>query len=419
MHRKNIKIILYIGFLAFFVAYSFSFVRQSYQGALPNYISAAKNIGTLTFCISQSEVNHFNKLSNSSEGVLNYDKRRYSFHSSECTSDSDVVARGVGYLISYGYLFLIYIIMFLFGWMGDVQSIIFVSTISHGFCSAWLFSMLKEKSSRIFFSIIYIFNPAVIWIICGGYYYSFLPLAGAIFYYLYLNLIKESSNYKNLLLGFFLLALLVVLRPTLSLLYCFAATLYVRKYKIRNLVGLLILLSAFLICYFVVITSHYGPWHTVLTGVDSYNWLNNIYLDDDNTVRRIANFLKLNHTNAPLVLQIGAEKYIEIAREIAIKFYAENPYILIRNFIFNLFGSFGFGYFNKYPILTITSTIFGGLVFLLMLLKNCKILSAAIFFSVISYIIYFPPILAYNLTGYVLTCVFLSVYVGQKMRVNE
>lgn len=408
----------FLGFLIFLITYAASFFRTGYQGALPNYISASKNISVTSFdvCIDPGEVSYFNELNGSSEGVISYEKRHYSFNSGYCTTNRDLLARGFGYLISYGYLFLILFFIKIAGWMGDFQAIIFFASLCHAFVSLQVLNLFTKKIEKKLFSIIYIFNPFVIYIISGSYYYSFLPVSGLAFLYIYSQIFSGKMQVNIIVNYFILMGFTVLIRPTLAPLYLFTLALFFFKNKENKYVNLFLISKSLIIIYFLYNISIYGPWHSALVGLDSYSWDNNIILSDINATDKISNYLSIPIKNYPLVLQIGVDNYINSAKDIVVNFYAENKFLYVRNLIFNIFCGFSFGYINISSGATYFSIFIGFIVSNLMIIKGYKLFLIAILMSMISYILYFPPIPAYNITSYMLVSFFLANFLGKSIK---
>jgi hypothetical protein len=316
-----------------------------------------------------------------------------------------------------GYVLLIRSSTFLFGqFAGDMQAIILLQLLVHLIISFTILYSLKENSKIIIFSVLYVANPVILYFVVFNFYYfwQLVPPALCIWIY-YFN---PQKNLGLLSIIAVLCALIILTRPTVLFVGLLLSFLVVNKYGWKPgalFIGLLI--SCLLILH---APSQKNLWHTTYIGIGAYENEYKIALSDidgaalyeEKTGERMSTSLGGNAYEYET-----AERYKRIAKERYFEIIKDNPLMIVRNAALNIFQSFGVGYINKgSDTINYLTSLLGFAILALLISRGKYFLTLLIITTNITFILYYPPIPAYNLGAYLPLAFALTLIMHEFLR---
>ncbi len=301
-----------------------------------------------------------------------------------------------------GYSYIIRLSTFIFPFLGDSTSLIVLQLLTHiTLCLLLIFLCKNNKHFIFLFSILYVFNPLIIYFVVLNYYYFWQCIPG--FTILFLLLYKRKPQWIAVIFTL-LLTFATLSRPTILFLSIMTILLYYRYYS-ALFASLNLIIAALL---FITINKpiEKNIWHTVYVGIAAYPNKHVLSLSDNE-----AYALYKTETGEDLNASVGGNyydeevisKYKEITRERVIAVLNTDPLIFIKNGILNSLQCFSTGYLNLgIPWLNIFSAGLGCIFLIALWISKQRFIILCITLYSISFCLYYPPIQAYLFGAYII-----------------
>jgi len=310
---------------------------------------------------------------------------------------------------NYGYVLIALFARHLFPHTGDLKGAVYLQIGIHSLtCLFFTLFILDSKWKIYSFIVFYAANPLIIHFVTFPFYYFWLFVPS--FFYALL-ILKPNWSLWTGVIACPLLVFALLIRPTpifLAIFFFLLAIYYQKNIKRKIVVSTMFL---FFLAGFISLrsVSSSGPWHTIYVGIGAYpnnvgvkslsdneaydyfNKISGVYIDTD--------AISGNYNNPKLrnaYLNSLKMRYFKIAKS--------NPLLLLRNAILNSLQVFSVGYIVDRPLLTWLSAGLGGFVLLFLLLTRQGLWVVAIYLSALGFVLYYPPIPAYNIAAYLLLC---------------
>jgi len=347
------------------------------------YLSASINFDWLEFTlyVNWDEIKEFSKLSNS-------DMFTYNFTKMNDLTLYDYLAKGL--------VVILIIAKKIFFWQGDLESLQSLQYIVHLILSIFLISLLKKNYQKVLFFLFYAINPIILYFVNYPYYYFWQVIPSVLFSYWYFN----QDKIKNILyLYSFIFAFIYITRPTVLFLILLFYILYMFRTSFK--IGFLNLIL-FLTLINIAPNLSIGPWHTMYVGIGAYDNKYNINLDDGDGYKYYESQTAKIVNSSNIMNSDIKKNYYKVLKNRYIDILNENPTMLFKNAILNIFESYSIGYKVGSKNIIYFSAITGLFMIVLLLYTKQYILFFAIGFSGGSFSLYFPPIGAYMYGSYIL-----------------
>jgi hypothetical protein len=258
-----------------------------------------------------------------------------------------------------------------------------------------------KKELRFYFIIFYLFNPFVIYFIIYPNPYFLLSVSGFIVLKSYL---KNKYSIKEVILSLIILLFIFLIRSA-SIGFIFAYFIILISKKTSTLKYALIIFFTFMLSYFFLKSENVNRiWHTVFAGYHAYKKDNRLMLDDN-----IANLIYFKNNNIEKVPDSFSQDYLDKVKELALHKLKIDKITFFKNFFFNSFSLFSFGYkFSNYYYFTLSNVLIGFLLFILFF-SHFPFLTSLIYIIEFPWITYYPPIIGYRFGTLILLSYLLAI----------
>ena len=309
---------------------------------------------------------------------------------------------------NYGYVLIVLISRNIFPNLGEINSLILFQILIHLISSVIILLFLFEKHyQKILFIILYSANPLIIHFVTFPFYYFwlFIPSFSLIF------IIKRKDSVKFIIPVITLFLLLsTLIRPTTIFLsffvYVFSFFFNTEKQTkaIVFLFGIIFLLGLSIIKNKSTTSL---PFHTMYVGIGSYP--NDFEIFSNSDAEGFIYYKKLtgleistDAINGNYKIDSVRDKYNQLLKVRYLEILKKEPILIIKNATLNFLQIFSFGYYTKSLTVSYFSSLIG--LFILITLVHFKkwIYIVGISLYSLSYVLYFPPIPAYNFGVYLM-----------------
>jgi len=294
-----------------------------------------------------------------------------------------------------GYLYLINLAKFLFPFTGDIGSVKILQLTIHVLISFAVLLLLKNLKLQVLFLLLYVFNPLIIYYALYPFYYFWTIIPSAVFVILYLYNKKiplRAILFLSIVLAFFYHVRSSILFISLFvLLFSTRHQSWLKKFSV---------LTVYLLAIWFMQSAHSGkhPGHIMYTALGAYP---NKYVrgfDDRESWKAYEEFKGINYNYSTVPGMYDEEVFfgesewcLRQFKEIAIR----EPLMILRNSILNLFQAFSAGHIRGNLYFNYLSSIIGLLIFIALIVRKKLLLITAILTSVITYVLYLPPLPVY------------------------
>jgi hypothetical protein len=301
-----------------------------------------------------------------------------------------------------GYLHLINLAKFLFPFTGDIGSVKILQVTVHVLISFAVLLLLKKLNLQIPFLLLYVFNPLIIYYALYPFYYFWTIIPSAFFVILYLYNKKIPLRvilFLSIVLAFFYHVRSSILFISLFvLLFSTWHQSWLKKFSV---------LTVYLLAIWFIQSSHSGkhPGHIMYTSLGAYP---NKYVQGFNdrvSWKAYEEFKGIDYNYSTVPGMYDAEVFfgesewcLRQFKEIAIR----EPLMILRNSTLNLFQAFSAGHIRENLYFNYLSSIFGFIFFIAIIVRKKFLLLTAILTSVITYVLYLPPLPVYLYGSYLI-----------------
>ena len=308
---------------------------------------------------------------------------------------------------NYGYVLVALASQKIFPFLGDIQGVIWLQLSMHILFSIFfVINIIHKPLHRLYFLIFYAANPLIIYFTTFPFYYFWMFIPSYVFSVL---ILRPEGRLTWVCLSTPLLLLSILIRPTtvfLAVLIYILSFLLVSKNKERLLV-FLVFLFFILALFYISSMSSGSPWHTMYVGIGAYPNDNGVNVLSDSEAYsffydKTGLIVDTNAVNGNFNDPVFRDLYLTVMKERYLQILFDNPLILIRNAFLNLFQVFSIGYIVDSLFLSYIDTVLGFIVFIFLIYTKQFLWIIAILASSISFVLYYPPIPAYNFASYLL-----------------
>jgi len=335
---------------------------------------------------------------------------KYNFSTTDDLVLYDYLAKGL--------VLLVIISKKIFFFAGDMEALQYLQYVVHIAISIFTLLLFEKKYQKILFFILYAINPLVLWVVNYPFYYFWQVIPSFIFIYWYL---KKDISFGLLSIFSVIFAFIYITRPTVLLLIILFYILFAFKNSFKKaFFGCIIFIGLINISPSLSI----GPWHTMYVGIGAYSNPYNINLSDNDGYNYYKKQTGKQVSSANIMVTNIKNDYYKILKYRYIKIIKENPYMMLRNAIFNTLQAYSFGYSHSLHQkfgnkLIYTSIIIGLIIIGLLLYTKQYVLFLAIGFASGSFTLYYPPILTYMFGNFILLVIGLIGIVDSFIKQRE
>jgi hypothetical protein len=309
---------------------------------------------------------------------------------------------------NYGYVLIVLFARNLFPQLSEINSVILFQVLVHLIISIIIILfILKSSYQKFLFIVLYSSNPLIIHFVTFPFYYFwlFIPSLSLIL------IIKRKDCVKNTIpiITLFLL-LSTLIRPTTILLslfvyiYAFFTTFEKQSKIIIFLSGFTFLLGLLIIKNKSTTTM---PFHTMYVGIGSYP--NNFGISSNSDAEGFIYYKKLTGIEISTDAISGnyridsiREKYNLLLKARYFEILKKDKFLIFKNGTLNFLQTFSFGYYTRSLLINYISSIIGFIFLIILIIFKKWVFILGISLYSITYILYFPPIPAYNFGVYLI-----------------
>lgn len=325
---------------------------------------------------------------------------------------------------NYGYVLIVLISRNIFPNLGEINGVILFQILVHLISSVIILLFLFEKNyEKILFIILYSANPLIIYFVTFPFYYFWLFIPS--FSLLFIIKRKDSVKFIIPVITFFLL-LSTLIRPTTIFLSFFV---YLFSFfNTDKQTKIIIFLSGIIFLFGLLIIKKKStttlPFHTMYVGIGSYP--NDFEIFSNSDAEGFIYYKKLtgieistDAINGNYIVDSVRDKYNQLLKVRYLEILKKEPTLIIKNATLNFLQIFSFGYYTKSLIVSYFSSLIG--LFILLTLVHFKkwIYIVGISLYSLSYVLYFPPIPAYNFGVYLMLIFALIEVVTNVIRLRS
>lgn len=306
-----------------------------------------------------------------------------------------------------GLLYLIILAHGLTPFLGQMGSLVLLQLLVFFFICINVLRRIADRRLQWLFSVIFCWNPLIVFIVIMPYYY-FWQLLPAFFFILfwYAKGISISQRIIVTILSF----LLFFIRPTtlgISMLNVFLAWGGPGWHWKRIMPPLAFLLILAGISKLNSNAVYEQPWHTAVAGLGAYpNRQFEAYPGDDFVINTFNNItgdsVNTSFHNGKLYDRDFRLHYYNVLKTYYFGILTSYPLILVRNAFLNVTESFSFGYRAGHTAFNLLSAFIGLCICILLVIKRQYMICIAIFLGAITYTLYYPPLATYMFGNYLL-----------------
>lgn len=349
------------------------------------YLSASANFDWTSFnlYVNWDEIKHFGTLSQS-------EMFQYTFSKNNDLVLYDYLAKGL--------VLLIILAKGIFFWQSDLHALQSLQYMVHITISLLFLYLLKKKHEKVLFFVLYAMNPIVLYFANYPYYYFWQVIPSAIFAYWYLN-DKKFGSFLALSIITLVFVMIYTTRPTVLLLIFFFYIIYSYKQSyIKGLFGGIL----FVVLINLLPALSMGPWHTMYIGIGAYENPYHIQLSDNDGYDYYKMKTDKTVDSENIASSEVREPYYHILKTRYLEIAQEDPFILAKHALLNIFESYSIGYKVGNIFINYISAAFGLIFIMLLLYSRQYTLFIAIGMAGGAFTPYYPPIAAYMYGSYLL-----------------
>lgn len=308
----------------------------------------------------------------------------------------------------YGYVLVVYVSKKVFPWVGDVDSVRLFQLMIHLFSCILIIALLNTYFQKYLFLLIYSSNPIIIYFVIFPFYYFWLFLPS---FSIILLLLMPKKSFFITCIFTPLMLITFMIRPTVILLilaFYSIAFYQIRDNKKKLITSIILIFTLVIYGLIPKDSAEYSfPWHIAYKGIGAYPNETEVFnLYDDrgyyyfNKITGIkidGNPISGNLSNPEIYKEYNAvikKRYLEILRE--------KPSMLVNNAIKNSILVFSPGYIVNRDKINVLNMFIGVLVIIIFLITKQYLLLIFIYLSALPFVLYYPPIIAYNFSAYLL-----------------
>lgn len=308
-----------------------------------------------------------------------------------------------------GFVYVVKVADLLFGAMGTINATKCFHLAVHLILCIAIVLSLRDKVSKLAFTVLYTLNPVVLVYVVFPFYYFWQSVPSAIAVLLVLHPQSKKWVFAP---AAFVVSLVFLIRPTILFLFVATACYWcIKRSWSWGLAGVAIFVATIAIVSATSTGPRPGPahWHTIFVGLGAYPDGILPDLSDDEGYKRYERV-----TGEKINASIDGNFYSDALRK---KYYAtlkdeyktealSNPIVVLKNATLNVLQSFSFGYLNDGPVIVAYLSALIGLVFLSILIWKKKYICVVLIFTAgATFTPYYPPIPGYMFGSYVLLVV--------------
>jgi len=225
---------------------------------------------------------------------------------------------------------------------------------------------------------------------------------------------RSRPSVPVLLFGNAALLLSVLIRPTVVLLVVLASICGVFKAKpgASRTVSIAATVVLTIGIFMISAGQRNSPFHTMYVGLGAYpNQVGVNVLADEEGYRYFKQQSGIEIQTAVIGGNYSDPEirsaYFGCLRNRYIDIVRSEPWLVMRNALFNVCQAFGIGYSVQYPVVSVISGVIGLAVIIVLVLRHLWLQALAIGAYSVTYIWYYPPIPAYHFGAFLITVVAL------------
>jgi hypothetical protein len=299
-----------------------------------------------------------------------------------------------------GYVYLAYFFIKTLFFIPPFLAAVFFHSAIHFLLCFNIIVCLKKKL-RFYFVMLYFLNPFVVYFIIYPNPYFLLSISGFIILRAYL---RNKYSIKEVVLSTIIL-LSVFFTRSAAIGFVLAYVVILIYKKSPYLKYFLIIFFLFTSIYFFLKTENINRvWHTVFAGYHAYKQDNQLMLDDN-----ISNLVYSKNKDFKKKPDSFSQEYLDKVKELVLYKLENDKITFVKNFIFNSFSLFSYGYkFNNYYYFTLFNVFIGFLLFFLFF-SQFPFLTFLIYIIELPWIFYYPPIVGYRFGTLILLSYLLTI----------
>ncbi len=399
-HPTLKSFIIYLALALCIAACAILFSNNKLQSASWSYpyFSGASNLGLdLKWQMSKSDYENFVNLS--TEQQFNY-----RFKKSDLT---DLVPVPI---LDIGYLYVVWVAQTLLFWLPPIKATVWFQILFHVFTCLWIIKNLGSKRDKFIFIIIYAINPLILRYATFAFYYYWQVLPALVWFWMsQQNKIKGISTLDYCVIFCVLAAAFFIRQSTalVSLFILFYAAW--QQQKLRNWLA-----AGLFVAFLVFAKNPSQPWHTAYVGYGAYPNSLNIELPDHFGYIAYKSETGVDIDTSPITGNYFNTKinqdYSRVLKEKIIEIVKNNPIEIMKNAALNTLQGFSLGYFVGHLKISYASSAIGSVWMIFLFLKRQYATLGFLFFGIVGFSLYFPPIPAYMFGNYLTLCLsFINV----------
>jgi len=258
-----------------------------------------------------------------------------------------------------------------------------------------------KKKLRFYFVMFYFLNPFVVYFIIYPNHYFLLSISGFIALRAYL--VSKHSIKEVVLSSIILLSVFFTRSAAIGFVLAYVIILIYKKSPHLKYALIIFFLSVSV--YSFSKTENINRiWHTVFAGYHAYKRDNQLMLDDN-----IYNLVYSTNKDFKKKPDTFTQEYLDSVKELVLYKLENDKITFVKNFIFNSFSIFSFGYkFNNHYYLKLFNVFIGFLLFFLFF-SQFPFLTFLIYIIELPWIFYYPPIVGYRFGTLILLSYLLTI----------
>ncbi len=332
-------------------------------------------------------------------------------------------------LNSSGYLYLVWLAVNLFPFLGPVGAIVLLQVLTHLLVCVYIAYKMESRLGKLLFLLLYAANPLVLYFVFYPFYYFWQMISSFVLLYYY-RFDSQSSNRWWLHIGLaFLVFMGFAIRNTtiLVLASTWFLLFYRRQFQTLAWHTVVYLFLGFIWFSYLEKVKGYGPWHNAFIGFAGYpNHHKDLAMMNDDTGYAYYNKYSGSQIDASIEGNFTtdvreAQNYYAYMKEKFFDLVKENPVEFIRNLLLNYFQGFSIGYLTKLPFIGKCLVAMSGF-FLFSFFFKRRLLDVILLISVshLTFSFYYPPIPAYMYGSYLLIVfLFIDALVNRTSRIER